>query len=143
MKIKFNMFFLLLAMGISSLAAGPLRDEYYQVRKEVNDAENSGDQEARKTQLEETLTRSLRLVMLRRYQYSDYDKIKPGDFEYEESEINKYTYFIKFKGYVGYFSFSSDPAEYYSMPKDYRMYQKPSGSAAASASDSSNTNLEN
>lgn len=126
--MKLQLSFLLSLFVVSSLFAGPLRDEYYETRSKIEESGGLNDKDGRKKQLEETLTRSLRLVMLRKYQYPEYDKITAGDFEYEKSEINDYTYFIKFKEYIGYFSFSSDPAEYYSMPRDYRLYEKPSAS---------------
>lgn len=128
MKLKLRMYpslILAFLMVTGNLFAGDLRDQYYETRSQVQDSKKFGNEEGRKQQLERTLTRSLRLVMLRKYQYEDYDKITSSDFEYEKSDINEYTYFVKYQDYVGYFSYSSDPQEYYTMPRDYRIYKKP------------------
>gem|GEM_PF-1417506 len=103
--------------------AGPIKDEFF---KTVNDIEKLEEtEEARKKQLAETIELSLKRALLRYYNYRETDKIKITDSNYEQSDMDKYTYYIKFEQFIGYFSYANDPGKYFSYPRNERILIKP------------------
>ncbi len=110
-----------LAVGFTF--AGPIKDEFF---KTVNDIEKLEEtEEARKKQIQETIELSLKRALLRYYNYREFDKIKVTDSNYEQSDMDKYTYYIKYEQFIGYFSYSNDPGKYFSYPRDERILIKP------------------
>lgn len=103
--------------------AGPIKDEFF---KTVHDIEKlDSTEEARKKQLQSTIELSLKRALLRYYNYPEHSKIKVTEDNYEQSDMDKFTYYIKYEQFIGYFSYSNDPAKYFSNPRDERILIKP------------------
>jgi hypothetical protein len=114
---------ILAALGVASLSAGPIRDDYFKTR---DDLEKSKDTpESRKQLLETNIQRSLRRILIRQFYYAKPENIKITSSNYEQSEKDKMTYYFKFEEYVGFLTFTNDPEYYYTVPKDEKVMQKP------------------
>lgn len=110
-------------MLIPSLFAGPIRDDYFKTRDDIEKAKDSP--ESRKQFLETNIQRSLRRLLVRYYGYQTPEKIKISASNYEQSEKDKLTYYIKFEEYVGFLTFSNNPEYYYAVPREEKVMQKP------------------
>ncbi|MBS0619074.1 MAG: hypothetical protein JSR44_12855 [Spirochaetes bacterium] len=123
-------FFLIVAataLTLTSLSAGAIRDDYF---KTLDDLEKSKDTpESRKQFLETNIQRSLRRLLVRYYGYINPEKIKISASNYEQSEKDKLTYYVKFEDYVGFLTFSNDPEYYYAVPRDEKIIHKPKAGA--------------
>lgn len=113
--------------------SGPIEDEYNRTRDEIEKLKDNP--QLRKEQLEKTLTRSLQRALLRYFNYPEYDKAELKEGSYERSEIDPYTYYYKYKDFVGYFTYSVDPEKYLAVPVSEKILQKPTGKAASSRGD--------
>ncbi len=112
-----------LGLLASSLFAGPIMEEYYKLEKEIADSRKTD--ESQKKQLETTLLKSLQRSLARYYKYKDAEKLTASDFQYEASETDPNTFFVKFKDFTGYFSYHNDPRLYTSFPWDEKLIVKP------------------
>ena len=117
----------LVCAGAASLSAGPIRDEYFKTRDEIDKAKDTP--ESRKQFLETNMQRSLRRLLVRYYSYANPDKVKISASNYEQSEKDKLTYYFKYDEYVGYLTFSNDPEYYYAVPRDEKIVTKPKAGA--------------
>ncbi|MBL8033318.1 MAG: hypothetical protein JNJ69_06450 [Leptospiraceae bacterium] len=118
----------LLLIAVSALSAGPIRDDYFKTR---DDLEKSKDTpESRKQFLETNIQRSLRRLLVRYYGYVNPEKIKISASNYEQSEKDKLTYYFKYEDYVGFMTFSNDPEYYYAVPREEKVVQKMKAGAA-------------
>lgn len=114
---------LLAAIAASSVAAGPIRDDYFKTR---DDLEKSKDTpEMRKQFLETNIQRSLRRLLVRYFGYQNPEKVKINSSNYEQSEKDKLTYYFRYEDYVGFMTFSNDPEYYYAVPREEKILQKP------------------
>lgn len=116
---------LTLSLFSASLTAGPLKDDFYKLQDEIEKAKHTEDHQ--KEQLEQTLLLSLQRSLSRYYHYKDADKITVSDFQYEEAETDKNTFYIQFKDFNGYFSYENNPRFYTSYPWDEKLLLKPGG----------------
>ncbi|MCS6983897.1 MAG: hypothetical protein NZM25_02065 [Leptospiraceae bacterium] len=117
----------------TTLLAGPIEDEYNRTRDEIEKLRDNA--QLRKEQLEKTLSRSLQRALLRYFNDPDYQKAELKEGNYERSEIDPYTYYYKYKDYVGYFTYSVDPEKYLAVPIAEKILQKPTAKAASSRGD--------
>lgn len=114
---------LLAAIATVSVAAGPIRDDYFKTR---DDLEKSKDTpEMRKQFLETNIQRSLRRLLVRYFGYQNPEKVKISASNYEQSEKDKLTYYFRYEDYVGFMTFSNDPEYYYAVPREEKILQKP------------------
>ena len=119
-----KLFSLFLVSGLASIVhSGPISEEYKQIERDRRIEKNS--QVTKKGQLQKTLLSSLKLAMLKFFDYSDYNKIKTTDFSYEAVEGDKLTYYVKYKAYLGYFVYNSDPSRYFLTPVKVKFTSKP------------------
>ncbi|AFM10830.1 hypothetical protein [Turneriella parva] len=126
MKKQLLMFALLCA-GAASLSAGPIRDEFFKTKDDIEKGKDTP--EMRKQFLETNIQRSLRRLLVRYYGYQTPEKVKISASNYEQSEKDKLTYYFKFEEYVGFFTFSNDPEYYYAVPRDEKIITKPKAGA--------------
>ena len=111
-----------LFVAFSPAFSGAIKDEFY---KTMNDLKNTKTSpESRKKQLEETLLVSLQSAMFRFFLDPDANKIKTSDFTYEKSEVDANTYYIRYKDFVGYFTYSTSPELYLSLPIEQKLISK-------------------
>ncbi len=108
----------------SAIFAGPIEDEYNRTRDEIEKMRETP--EMKKEQLQRTLNRSLQRALLRYYNLPDYDKAELAEGSYERSEVDPYTFYYKYKDYVGYFTYSVDPEKYLAVPVSEKILLKPS-----------------
>lgn len=108
---------------IPSLFAGPIRDDFFKTRDDIEKAKDSP--ESRKQFLETNIQRSLRRLLVRYYGYQTPEKIKISASNYEQSEKDKLTYYFKYEEYVGFLTFSNNPEYYYAVPREEKVMQKP------------------
>lgn len=114
-------------VGVASLSAGPIRDDYFKTRDDIE--KNKDTPETRKMFLETNIQRSLRRLLVRYFGYQKPESIKVSASNYEQSEKDKLTYYFKFEDYVGFMTFSNDPEYYYAVPRDEKVVQKPKAGA--------------
>jgi len=110
---------LLSAFCIGTFAESGIISEYKKIMQKKAEAKTSP--EKLKAQLEKTLTKSLQNAMFRYHNYRDYLEIVTKDFKYEKSKEDDYTYYIKFKNYIGFFSFRNDPKQYFTYPRRQKL----------------------
>lgn len=115
------------AVVFSSLSAGPIRDDYFKTRDDIE--KNKDTPESRKMFLETNIQRSLRRLLVRYFGYQKPESIKVSSSNYEQSEKDKLTYYFKFEEYVGFMTFSNDPEYYYAVPREEKVVQKPKAGA--------------
>ncbi|MDH5717878.1 MAG: hypothetical protein OEZ22_09595 [Spirochaetia bacterium] len=80
-------------------------------------------EDKKKNQLEQTLLVSLKRAVLNYYQDPDYENIKVSDFKYEKASDDNFTYYVQYKNYYAYFSFSISPELYLTYPLKYKIVQ--------------------
>ncbi|RME93476.1 MAG: hypothetical protein D6767_00890 [Candidatus Hydrogenedentota bacterium] len=107
---------------ISTISAGPIKDEYYKVENTLRNLKDTP--EKRKAQLERTLVYSVRMAMKRLFNDQDWNKITIKDFQYERSDLNPHMYYIKYKTYIGYFVFPNSPEYYLVLPSEQKFLDK-------------------
>lgn len=112
----------LAAIMAGSVSAGPIRDEYFKTRDDLEKAKDTP--ESRKMFLETNIQRSLRRLLVRYYGYVNPEKIKITSANYEQSEKDKLTYYFRYEEYVGFLTFSNDPEYYYAVPREEKVVQK-------------------
>jgi hypothetical protein len=117
----------LVCAGAASISAGPIRDEYFKTRDEIEKGKDTP--ESRKQFLETNMQRSLRRLLVRYYGYPNPEKVKITASNYEQSEKDKLTYYFKYDEYVGFLTFSNDPEYYYAVPRDEKIVTKPKAGA--------------
>lgn len=118
---------LLSAVFITSVSAGPIRDDYFKTRDDIEKSKDTP--ESRKMFLETNIQRSLRRLLVRYFGYQKPENIKVSASNYEQSEKDKLTYYFKFEDYVGFMTFSNDPEYYYAVPREEKVVQKPKAGA--------------
>ena len=109
-------------VGVASLSAGPIRDDYFKTRDDIE--KNKDTPETRKMFLETNIQRSLRRLLVRYFGYQKPESIKVSASNYEQSEKDKLTYYFRFEEYVGFLTFSNDPEYYYAVPREEKVVQK-------------------
>lgn len=102
--------------------AGPIEDEYFQVREQIEASADTPKQ--RKEQLEETLEKSLQRALLRHYDYANWEQIKITTDNYEQSRHDLFTYYVKYEDFVGFFSFQNNPELYLCYPREEKILKK-------------------
>lgn len=115
------------AVLITSVSAGPIRDDYFKTRDDIEKSKDTP--ESRKQFLETNIQRSLRRLLVRYFGYQKPENIKVSSSNYEQSEKDKLTYYFKFEEYVGFMTFSNDPEYYYAVPREEKVVQKPKAGA--------------
>jgi hypothetical protein len=111
------------AVLITSVFAGPIRDDYFKTRDDIEKGKDTP--ESRKMFLETNIQRSLRRILVRKMDYVNPEKIKITASNYERSEKDNLTYYFKFEEFVGFFTFSNNPEYYYAVPSSESVVQKP------------------
>ena len=110
-----------------ALPAGPIADEYKQTEQEIMQAGSDPTKQTR--QLKETLLESMRAALVRSYNYLNHKDISAADITYEPAEGSdeyaKYTYYVKYSEFLGYFVFSQDPRLYFVYPAQQNVIVKP------------------
>ncbi len=114
-------------LGVATLSAGPIRDDYFKTRDDIEKSKDTP--ESRKQFLETNIQRSLRRLLVRYFGYQKPESIKVSASNYEQSEKDKLTYYFKFEDYVGFMTFSNDPEYYYAVPREEKVVQKPKAGA--------------
>lgn len=112
----------LAAITAGSVSAGPIRDDYFKTRDDLEKSKDSP--ESRKQFLETNIQRSLRRLLVRYFGYLTPEKVKVAASNYEQSEKDKLTYYFKYEEYVGFLTFSNDPEYYYAVPREEKVVQK-------------------
>ena len=116
--------FLFFVFVLSSLTySGPVFEEYKKVEKEKRLRKNTPAKQ--KAQLKKTLLISLKAAMLKFFDYPDYDEISENDFIYELVKGDTFTYYVKYKTFLGYFIYVNDPSQYFLTPIEVRFISKP------------------
>ena len=119
-----NFFILLFISGLASAVySGPIFEEYTQIEREKRIEKNNNIKQ--KNQLKKTLLSSLKLTMLKFFDYPEHEKISIADFSYETTEEAKLTYYVKYKDYLGYFVYNNDPGQYFLTPVEVKFVSKP------------------
>ena len=118
-KILYTTLFLMMP---ALLWGGPIEDEYFKVREQI---EASGDTpKQRKEQLEQTILKSLQRSLFRHYDYENWEQIKITTDNYEQSRHDLFTYYVQFEDYVGFFSFKNNPELYLCYPREEKILRK-------------------
>ena len=65
------------------------------------------------------------MAMLKFFDYPGYNEITISDFTYESIEEAKFTYYIKYKTFLGYFVYANDPGQYFLTPIEVKFISKP------------------
>ena len=121
MKRGLTLILALLALT-ANIFAGPIRDDYFKTKDEIEKVRDTP--ETRKAFLELNVQRSLRRLLSRYYDYANPEKVKITSANYEQSEKDKLTYYIKFEDYVGFITFSNDPEYFYALPREEKIIRK-------------------
>lgn len=113
-----------LAAGLAgAVSAGPIRDDYFKTRDDLEKKKDTP--ESRKQSLESNIQRSLRRLLVRYHGYPNPDKVKITASNYEQSEKDKLTFYVKYEDYVGFMTFANDPEYYFAVPREEKILQKP------------------
>ena len=118
-KILYTTLFLMMP---ALLWGGPIEDEYFNVREQIESSSDTPKQ--RKEQLEETIEKSLQRALFRHYDYANWEQIKISTENYEQSRHDLFTYYVQFEDYVGFFSFKNDPELYLCYPREEKILKK-------------------
>lgn len=113
----------LVLLTASVVLAGPIRDEYFKTRDELEKMKDTP--EMRKQFLETNIQRSLRRLLVRYFSYPNPEKVKIDSSNYERSEKDELTYYFRYEDYVGFMTFSNNPEYYYAVPREEKILQKP------------------
>ena len=125
--MKLLSFFALFTFFSVALPAGPISEEYKKTEQEIAEAELDPTKQTR--QLEETLLESMRAALVRFHNYLNHKDISAADITYEpagdSAKDSKYTYYIKYGEFLGYFVFPQDPKLYFVYPIQQNVIVKP------------------
>ena len=123
-SIMKHIFLLFLIFAFTSLVhSGPIFEEYKKIEADKRLHKNSP--EKLKAQLEKTLLGSLKITMLKFFDYPDYEDIGSADFAYESIGEARFTYYVKYKTFLGYFIYANDPSQYFLTPIKVKFTNKP------------------
>ncbi len=122
-RVQFLSVIFIILLWSTNLFSGPIYDAYKKIEEKI-DKEKDGAIDKKK-QLEETLLKSLKSALVKSYHYADYDGIALPEMQYEIAEGIENAYYVKYKDFLAYFSYSQDPRLYYMFPLEQKVIIDP------------------
>ncbi len=125
MRINIKSFvisFFILGLFSSSMA-GPIYEEFKKRQADIQKLRYG--QSSQKRQLDYNLYISIKRALKRWFDYADSDKIKASDLTYEKSGHHELTFYVKYKEFIGYFTYHSDPSIYFVLPIQEKLILPP------------------
>ena len=101
-----TVFCLSLFFVLTNLYSGPIYEEF----KKLERQHAQPDIQRAKKNLETNLLISLRRALELYYDYKPEKKLSTADIKYEAAEKEKFTYYVKYKNFIAYFTFIGDPS---------------------------------
>ena len=122
-RVQFLSVIFIILLWSTNLFSGPIYDAYKKIEEQINKEKNGAID--KKKQLEETLLKSLKAALVKSYNYADYDGIALPEMQYEMAEGIENAYFVKYKDFLAYFSYSQDPRLYFMFPLEQKVIIDP------------------
>ena len=120
-------YFLLIMVSTLSfytfIVAGPIYDDFKKTQEEI--AKSKNDPALLKIQLDQNILTSLQRSLVATYAYEGVEDIKIENIQYEASETEQFTYYVKFQDFVGFFTYFSNPEIFYMLPIREELLTKP------------------
>ncbi len=107
----------------TGIFAGEVYEQFKETQKEI-DALHSVEKKEQEN-LHTSLLSAFKSKLVSYYKYKDAHKMTMQEIQFEKSEDNDFTYYIKYKDFVGYFKFPNNPKENLSIPIQEKILLKP------------------